>query len=489
MKKSVISLLTLILVLSGLIIPVSTVSAEDGAALERIQEEGVLVVGTSADFPPFEFYAEVDGERQVVGMDMMIAQKIADDLGVELEIQDIGFDSLLPALEARNVDVVIAGMTPTAERRKSVDFSEIYFKTFQNVMVRAEDADVYPSLDSLSGLRIGVQTGSLQEGLAEQIEDAELMSLTDLNDLLLALKTNRIEAIVMQGPNAEAHAGNDEDLHTFVGSFEMEDDDAGSAVAFRQGEDSLVDAVNQSLAEIEEQNLTDDYLAVAGEYMAQSEDSEAEESGFAANYWDYFWDGTSITLLISAVSVLVGLILGFILALMRLSKSFVLKGLATAYVEFVRGTPLLIQVMFIYFASGLVVNLPALAAGIIAVSLNSGAYIAEIIRGGINSVNKGQEEAARSLGMSKKESMRHIIFPQAVKNIWPALGNEFITIIKESSIVSVIGVGELIFQTRVVRSISFQGILPLFVAMLIYFTLTFTLTKLLNFYEGRMNHD
>ncbi|SFC60628.1 polar amino acid transport system substrate-binding protein [Alkalibacterium subtropicum] len=489
MKKGIQGILLMILLWTGLFVSSDVVSAEDGSALKRVQDEGVLVVGTSADFPPFEFYAEVDGERQVVGMDMMIAQKIADDLGVELEIQDIGFDSLLPALEARNVDIVIAGMTPTAERRKSVDFSEIYFKTFQNIMVRAEDEEVYTSLESLKGLPIGVQSGSLQEGLAEQIEDAELMSLTNLSDLLLALKTNRIEAMVMQGPNAEAHAGNDEDLHTFVGAFEMEDDDAGSAVAFRQGEDSLVAAVNESLAEIAEQNLTDEYLAVAGEYMAQSEDSEAEESGFAANYWDYFWDGTSITLLISAVSVLVGLILGFILALMRLSKSLVLKGLATAYVEFVRGTPLLIQVMFIYFASGLVVNLPALAAGIIAVSLNSGAYIAEIIRGGINSVNKGQEEAARSLGMSKKEAMRHIIFPQAVKNIWPALGNEFITIIKESSIVSVIGVGELIFQTRVVRSISFQGILPLFVAMLIYFALTFTLTKLLNFYEGRMNHD
>ena len=174
---------------------------------------------------------------------------------------------------------------------------------------------------------------------------------------------------------------------------------------------------------------------------------------------------------------------------MRLSKVFLLKPLATAYVEFVRGTPLLIQVMFIYFASGMFFNLPALTAGIIAVSLNSGAYIAEIIRSGINSVNKGQDEAARSLGMSKNDSMRYIVFPQALKNIWPALGNEFITIIKESSIVSVIGVGELIFQTRVVRSISFQGILPLFITMLIYFALTFSLTKLLNFYEGRMNHD
>lgn len=485
MKKSIKGLLTFILVFTALLIPAKHVSAEDGSSLERVQENGVLVVGTSADFPPFEFYAEVDGERQVVGMDMMIAQKIADDLGVELEIKDIGFDSLLPALESRNVDVVIAGMTPTAKRRESADFSDIYFKTFQNIMIRAEDEDVYTSLESLKGLPIGAQSGSLQEGLSDQIEDAELMSLTNLSDLLLALKTNRIEAIVMQGPNAEAHAGSDEDLYTFVGEFEMEEDDDGSAVAFRQGDDSLVEAVNQSLAEIEEQNLTDDYLAVAGEYMSQSD----EDSGFASDYWRYFWDGTKITLLISAVAVFFGLILGAILALMRLSKRIVFRGLATAYIEFVRGTPMLIQVMFIYFASGMFFNLPALTAGIIAVSLNSGAYIAEIIRSGLNSVNKGQEEAARSLGMSKNDALRHIIFPQALKNIWPALGNEFITIIKESSIVSVIGVGELIFQTRVVRSISFQGILPLFITMLIYFALTFSLTKLLNFYEGRMNHD
>ncbi|WP_161878508.1 ABC transporter substrate-binding protein/permease [Alkalibacterium sp. MB6] len=492
MTKSVKHFFLILIALVSCFLPTMTVSAEDGSALQRIQDEGVLTIGTSADFPPFEFYAVVDGERRAVGMDIFIAEKIADDLGVELEIQDIGFDSLLPALEARNVDMVIAGMTPTPERRKSVDFSEIYFKTFQNIMVKAEDQDVYSSIESLNGMRIGVQASSLQEQLASQIDNPELMTLTDLNDLLLALKTNRLDAVIMQGPNAEAHAANDEDLHTFVGGFEMDDDDQGSAIAFRKNEDSLVEAVNESLNEIEEQGLIEDYLAQAGEYMAVSEvneDGEEVEDGFVSSYWEYFWDGTMLTLFISAVSVFIGMILGALLAFKRLSKNTFVRVVATAYVEFVRGTPMMIQVMFIYFASGIFFDLPALAAGIIAVSLNSGAYICEIVRSGLGSVNKGQEEAARSLGMSKKQSMRHIIFPQALKNIWPALGNEFITIIKESSIVSVIGVGELIFQTRVVRSISFQGILPLFVSMLIYFVLTFSLTKLLNYYEGKMSHD
>lgn len=484
MKKTIKGMIALLILMSTLLIQVNSVSAEDGAALERVQQNGELVIGTSADFPPFEFYAEVDGEQQVVGMDILIAEKIAEDLGVELVIRDMEFDSLLAALEARNIDMVIAGMTPTEERRRSVDFSDVYYRTFQNIMIRAEDQEIYDSIESLAGQRIGVQTGSLQEDLSEQVPDAELMQLSNLNDLLLALQTNRIEAVIMQGPNAVAHAENNDSLYTFEGGFVLEEEDQGSAIAMRPGEDSLLQAVNESLAEIEEQNLTEDYLAIAGEHLA-----EEAESGFLGTYWGYFLDGMLVTILISVISVLVGMVLGFLLALMRLAKNVVLRFLGTAYVEFVRGTPLMIQVMFIYFAAGLFFNLPALTAGIIAVSLNSGAYICEIIRGGLNSVNKGQTEAARSLGMSKRQSMRYIIFPQALKNIWPALGNEFITIIKESSIVSVIGVGELIFQTRIVRSASFRGILPLFVTMLVYFFLTFTLTKLLNYYEGRMNHD
>ncbi|SPX69814.1 glutamine ABC transporter, substrate binding and permease protein [Lactiplantibacillus plantarum subsp. plantarum] len=135
-----------------------------------------------------------------------------------------------------------------------------------------------------------------------------------------------------------------------------------------------------------------------------------------------------------------------------------IRWLATAYVEFIRGTPMMVQVMFVYFGLGLFVNLPALTSGIIAISLNSGAYVAEYIRGGINSVDVGQTEAARSLGMSNGETMRYVVLPQALKNIWPSLGNEFITLIKDSSIVSIIGVTELIYQSNIVRSDTYRGL-------------------------------
>ena len=150
---------------------------------------------------------------------------------------------------------------------------------------------------------------------------------------------------------------------------------------------------------------------------------------------------------------------------------------------------MLVQIMFVYFGIGAVIqSLPALVAGIIAVSVNSGAYVAEVIRSGIQSLPIGQTEAARSLGMTKKQTFHFVILPQAMRNIWPALGNEFITLLKDSSLVSTIGVGELMYQTQLVQADTYKGVLPLFITMMIYFVLTFTLTRILNYFEGRMKH-
>ena len=206
------------------------------------------------------------------------------------------------------------------------------------------------------------------------------------------------------------------------------------------------------------------------------------------HYWKYFAKGVEYTILISIVSTFFGVLIGVILALMRFSKQKWLRGLAISYTEFIRGTPLMVQVLFVYFGIGVVVNIPALISGMIAVSLNSGAYVAEIIRGGINSVAKGQTEAAASLGLSKGDLMRFVILPQAFKNIWPALGNEFISLIKESSIVSIIGVTDLIYQLNIVRADTYRGVMPIFVAMLLYFIMTFALTRVLNHFEGKMKH-
>lgn len=150
----------------------------------------------------------------------------------------------------------------------------------------------------------------------------------------------------------------------------------------------------------------------------------------------------------------------------------------------------MVQILFVYFGVGaLISNLSAVVAGIIAIGLNSGAYVAEDIRSGISSIAKGQTEAARSLGLSQNKTYRYVIIPQALKNIWPALGNEFITLLKDSSLVSVIGVTELMYQTELIQTSTYRGVLPLFIAMIIYFIMTFTLSRILNYFEKRMKHN
>jgi len=204
---------------------------------------------------------------------------------------------------------------------------------------------------------------------------------------------------------------------------------------------------------------------------------------FLLKYYKFFLSGTGVTLALSILTVIFGLLGGLVLSLMKTSNNKVLRGFAITYIEFIRGTPLLIQLYIIYYG---IADIPMFMAGVLAMSINSSAYIAEIIRAGINSVDKGQMEAARSLGMSVALSYKEIIIPQALKNILPALGNEFIVLIKESAIVSVIGIHDLMFNTDTVRGITYIAFSPLVVAAVIYFIMTFTLSKALGVVERRM---
>lgn len=209
---------------------------------------------------------------------------------------------------------------------------------------------------------------------------------------------------------------------------------------------------------------------------------------FITRYGDLYLTGTRNTILLALLAVLIGVVLGLGLALMRRSRFRLIKFVAAAYIEFVRGTPLLVQLFIIFYGLPVITGMrfPDFVAGVIALSLNSAAYVAEIIRAGLQSVDRGQMEAARSLGMTHRTAMRHIIIPQAFKNILPALGNEFIVVIKESAIVSVIGIYEIMRSANIVRGITYRPFEPLIVAAMIYFVLTFTLSNLLGIAERRM---
>ena len=209
---------------------------------------------------------------------------------------------------------------------------------------------------------------------------------------------------------------------------------------------------------------------------------------FLGKYSGYFLKGTEITIVLAFFAVLFGTILGLGLTLLRRSNFKPISFIATAYVEFVRGTPLLVQIYIIYigFPKLIGVDMPDMTVGAVALALNSAAYISEIIRAGIDAVDKGQMEAARSLGMNQRLAMFNVVIPQAFKNILPALGNEFVSVIKESSMVSVIGVAELMYNAGVVRGNTALGLEPVIVAAVIYFILTFTMTRALGYVERRM---
>lgn len=210
-------------------------------------------------------------------------------------------------------------------------------------------------------------------------------------------------------------------------------------------------------------------------------------------YWDVFLiKGLSTTLALSAIAVFFGAIIGTLLAFGKMGKSRILRGIITAYVEIIRGTPSLLQVYVGYFVVPLLLpslNVSTYASVAIALTINSSAYVSEVIRSGIQAVDKGQTEAARSLGLTRSQAMIKVILPQAVKNILPALGNEFITIIKETSLASTFFVGDLMTSYLTVNGKEFLPLQCLLIVGIIYFILTFILGRGVSALERRLSHD
>ena len=213
-------------------------------------------------------------------------------------------------------------------------------------------------------------------------------------------------------------------------------------------------------------------------------------------YHSFFEEGIVNTLIIAAFTVFFGTIFGTLMSSMRMSKILPLKWLAVAYIEFIRGTPLMVQLMFIFYGHPMVgftlpdiswiPNFSRFSAGIIAMSIISCAYVAEIIRSGVQAVDVGQMEAARSVGFSHGQAMRLVVLPQAIKNILPALANELVTMVKESSICSVLGMTELIWGAKTVATTTYKTLSPYVLAALVYFVINYPAGKAIEAIERRM---
>lgn len=201
-------------------------------------------------------------------------------------------------------------------------------------------------------------------------------------------------------------------------------------------------------------------------------------------------NGTKITLELTAGAVAMGIVIGLFMALMRLSSRRLLRGIAISYIDFLRGTPLLVQIFLVYFAFPQIFNFTPpdnykYIAAISAMGLNSGAYIAEIFRSGIQSIDRGQTEAARSLGMTQNQAMRYIVLPQAFKRVIPPLGNEFIALLKDSSLVAFIALEDLMYSGKIIVGRTYQSF-PIYIEVaLIYLAMTLVLSRVVSYTERR----
>ncbi|MCH3922651.1 ABC transporter substrate-binding protein/permease [Limosilactobacillus sp.] len=462
----------------------SSSSSSTDDSLQKIKQKGTLVVGTSADYPPYEFTTKINGKTKYVGFEIQLDKRLAKDLGVKLVIKNMDFDSLMVALETGKIDAVVGALNVTNERKKSVDFSHTYYSGNSYFLINKNDRSRYKTAKDFKGKTVGAQNGTTQSSMIKKsMPYATNKGLAKLSNLVIALQSHKVDAVLMDEATAKAYAANNDNFVAFNSKLPSTAGDM--AIAFPKGSTALVAAANKTIDEVNKENVINKkWLPEASKYMRSY-----KKQNTVLSYWRYFAKGVEYTLIITVVSVFFGFILGTLFALMRLSKNKLLHAISVCYIEFLRGTPMMVQIMFVYFGIGAVIrSMPALLAGIIAVSLNSGAYVAEIIRSGIQSIPLGQTEAARSLGMSKSTSFHYVIMPQALKNIWPALGNELITLLKDSSLVSTIGVGELMFETQLVQADTYKGVLPLFITMMIYFVMTFTLSRVLLYFEGRMKH-
>lgn len=482
MKCLIRFILVLGLLISSAMVYINpTAHAEQDQTWEKIKERGELRVGLSADYAPMEFEHTVNGKTEYAGVDIDLAKKIAKDNNLKLKIVNMSFDSLLGALKTGKIDIIISAMTSTPERKKQVDFSDSYMMTKNIMLVKKDKVNEYKDIKDFNNKKVGAQKGTEQEKIAQtEIENASITSLSRLPDVILALKSGKVEGAVVEKPVAEAYLKQNPKLG--ISNVKFNEEEKDTVIAVPKDSPKLLSQINKTIKEVKDKGLIDKYMTNAANAMN-------DDSGFISKYGSFFLKGIKITILISLIGVALGSILGAFVALMKLSKIKIISWIASIYIEILRGTPMLVQVFIVFFGitAALGLDISALVCGTIALVINSSAYIAEIIRAGINAVDKGQMEAARSLGLNYRQTMKSVIMPQAIKNILPALGNEFVTLIKESSIVSTIGVGEIMFNAQVVQGISFDPFTPLLVAAALYFVLTFVLTRIMNMIEGRMN--
>jgi putative lysine transport system permease protein len=479
-------------------------STDESAAVTS-QGADVFRVAMEAGYAPFNWTQKDDSNGGVRisgssdyagGYDVEIAKIIAEKSGKKLEIVKTEWDGLVPALTSGKVDAIIAGMSPTEERKKTIDFTDIYYASdlVMVVLAKGKYADA-SSIQDFKGANITAQLNTFHYDVIDQIEGVNKETASDnFPAMRVALESGIIDGYVTERPEAvsASDANKKFAMIEFKDGFETSKEDTAIAVGVRK-DSELKEEINQILSEISEEQRTEIMdKAIKDQPAAQNEGEEGNWLvNIVKNNWQMFLKGAGVTLVISMLGTIIGSGIGLMVGVIKtIPKPIkIINGLLNVYIEIFRGTPMIVQAMVIYYGTALAfgININRILAAILIVSINTGAYMSEIVRGGIVSVEKGQFEAAQALGMKHSQTMRHVILPQVIRNILPATGNEFVINIKDTSVLNVISVTELYFQTKTIAGTNFRYFESFFAACVLYFIMTFTVTRILRFLEKKMD--
>lgn len=431
-----------------------------------------ITVGTNAEYAPFEY---LDSDGNLTGFDYELLEAIAQEENLELEWKDMPFDSLVGSMETGNIQIIAAAIGPTKEREKSVDFSDVYYTGSQSdFIVSGENTDY------------GV------------VENATVVRFKNAASAVMELKNGGVNAVLIDTIMAEIYCRqNDDIVYQKVDGTEED-----TVYCIEKGNAELLNTVNKGLKKLKDNG---EYDQIYEKFFSGENDTTqvqiADNTGIIGtfkfiflqdNRWKYYLNGLQVTLLVSIMSVLLGTVIGLMAAMIKLNadrkkKETVLSRIIHIYVDVIRGTPSVLQLMIVYFA--VFHSRLGYVAAVVSFGINSGAYVSEVIRAGIMAVDKGQQEAGRSLGLGYKDTMRFIIIPQALKNILPAMGNEFIQLIKETSILGYVGIMDLTKASSYVSSRTYQMFIPLITAGIMYYLIVKILSIFLEKMERRMRQS
>ncbi len=449
---------------------------------DPVQSAGVLRVGTEGVYAPFSYHDPATG--QLTGYDVDVARAVAEKLGVNVEFVETPWDSIFAALEANRFDVVANQVTITPERQQLYDLSDPY-AIGEGVIVTRADDDSITSLDDLRG-RTAAQSTTSNWAQVARDAGARVEAVEGLTQAMALLSQGRVDVVVNDSLSIYAYLAETNDTAVKIAATTGERSEQGFAARKDSG---MLPELNRAIEELKADGtlgeISQKYLRAnaSGGQDAPPTQPRSTMQLVLDNLWPLARAALTMTIPLTIISFIVGLVIALAVALARLSPNVVLSNLARFYISIIRGTPLLVQLFIVFFAlPEFGVRIDPFPAAVIAFSLNVGGYAAEIIRSAIQSIPKGQWEAAETIGLNYVGALRRIILPQASRVAVPPLSNTLISLVKDTSLASTILVTELLRQAQIIAAPTFE-FFALYGTAAVYY---WVICLVLSFSQGRI---